>query len=57
MHDRLIILDGERAWFVTQSFKDLAVRQPTTISRTPQEIAELKIKTYETIWGDAYAMA
>jgi hypothetical protein len=57
LHDRLIIVDMKEAWTVGQSFKDLAIRQPTTISRTPQEIAELKIKTYETIWGDAYAMA
>lgn len=57
LHDRLIIVDTKVAWTVTQSFKDLAVKKPTTIVHTPQDIAELKIKTYETIWGDAYAMA
>ncbi len=57
LHDRLIIVDTKEAWTVTQSFRDLAKTKPTTIVRTPQDIAELKIKTYETLWGDAYAMA
>lgn len=57
LHDRLIILDGERAWFVTQSFKDLAATHPATIISTPTEIADLKIKAYQDIWADAFAMA
>lgn len=57
LHDRLIILDGERAWTVTQSFKDLAATHPATIVSTPNEIADLKIKAYQNIWGDAFAMA
>ena len=56
LHDRLIIVDGERAWTVTQSFKDLAATRPTTIVSTPNEIAELKIKAYQEIWSGASAI-
>lgn len=53
LHDRLIIVDGKRAWTVTQSFKDLAATRPTTIVSTPNEIAELKIRAYQDIWSGA----
>jgi len=56
LHDRLIILDGGRAWTVTQSFKDLAATHPATIVSTPNEIADLKIKAYQDIWRDAVSM-
>lgn len=50
LHDRLIIVDNKDAWIVTQSFKDMAARSPTSILKAPDEMAALKVSAYAAIW-------
>lgn len=50
LHDRLIFVDGNAAWLLTQSLKDFAARAPGTIQKTDAELARLKIEAYEEIW-------
>jgi hypothetical protein len=51
LHDRLIIVDGNEAWDLTQSLNAFAVRSPATIVRSGPEQAALKIPYYESIWA------
>src|SRR5262245_4050959 len=53
LHDRLIVVDGKTAWTLCQSFNDLAVKSPTTIIRTPADVATDKISAYEVLWQTA----
>ena len=53
LHDRAIFIDDTSAWSLGQSFKDLAVRAPTTIVRVDEEAAQLKKAAYEAIWEAA----
>jgi hypothetical protein len=53
LHDRLIMIDGETAYIVTQSLKDLATRAPASIIRADAELARLKIEAYAETWDDA----
>jgi hypothetical protein len=53
LHDRLIIVDSGRVWTVGQSFRDLAVRAPTSFVETDAETAALKIAAYRAIWEAA----
>ena len=53
LHDRLIVVDHTTAWSLTQSFKDLAVRSPTSIIRTPPDMAQAKIEAYADLWANA----
>jgi len=55
LHDRAIIVDGSRAWTLTQSLKDFAKRSPAEIIRL-DEIAQLKIEANEQLWMDASAL-
>ena len=54
LHDRLIIVDGETAYTVTQSLKDLAVKSPATIVRVDDpDMRRKKIETYQKFWDSA----
>jgi hypothetical protein len=53
LHDRLIIIDSMRIWTVGQSFRDLAVRAPTSFVEADSETAALKIAAYGAIWETA----
>jgi len=55
LHDRLIIVDRNRikTWTLGQFLKDLAARSPTTIARTPAEVATSKIDAYADLWTKA----
>ncbi len=53
LHDRMIIIDSQFVWDVSQSFEDLAVRSPATLSRAPAELATLKIDAYRDIYDNA----
>jgi hypothetical protein len=53
LHDRLIIVDGQTASIVQQSFNALAARAHTSIIRAPPEVATEKIAAYEAMWGAA----
>ncbi len=56
LHDRLIVIDGQEAWVLTQSLKDFAVRAPASIIRVDRQIAEMKIGAYEALWLGAQAI-
>jgi hypothetical protein len=53
LHDRLVLVDRSAAWMSGQSFKDLAVKSPTSIIRVDPETAALKIAAYENMWMQA----
>lgn len=53
LHDRLILIDNQFVWDVSQSFEDLAARSPATLSRSPTEPAVLKIEAYREIYDNA----
>jgi hypothetical protein len=50
LHDRLMLVDNATAWMSGQSFKDLAIKSPTSISRASPDVAKLKIDAYRDIW-------
>lgn len=50
LHDRLIFVDSDQAWILTQSLKDFAVRSPATIQRADSTITALKFEAYGDIW-------
>lgn len=50
LHDRLIFIDSDEAWILTQSLKDYATRSPATIQRADRTIAMLKFEAYGEIW-------
>jgi hypothetical protein len=51
LHDRLILIDRQDVWSLTQSLKDLAVRSPASLQKIDHEIAGLKLKFYEDLWS------
>jgi hypothetical protein len=53
LHDRLIVVDANQVWVLTQSFNAFAARAPATIVRTDDETAALKVAAYEAIWRAA----
>ncbi|WP_370142864.1 hypothetical protein [Bradyrhizobium yuanmingense] len=53
LHDRLIVVDDQQVWIVTQSFKDLAERAPASIARFEAEPATLKLESYRQMWSSA----
>jgi hypothetical protein len=55
LHDRVIIVDGNAAWILTQSLKDFAKRSPATVQRADGELAALKVEAYRTIWNTSAA--
>jgi hypothetical protein len=56
LHDRLIIVDGQEAWDLTQSLNAFAARAPASIVRSGPEQAALKIPYYEGTWASAAAI-
>jgi hypothetical protein len=57
LHDRLIFVDGEKVWSLTQSLKDIAGRSPALAQRLDLEPAKMKIDFYENVWASASAVA
>lgn len=53
LHDRLIIVDQETAWSLTQSFKDFANRAHGSILKADPETTALKIEAYTAMWNNA----
>ena len=53
LHDRLIMVDGERVWILTQSLNAFASRAPASIVRVDGDAASLKIDAYEAMWAAA----
>jgi hypothetical protein len=56
LHDRLIVIDEQEAWVLTQSLKDFAARSPASIIRVDRQIAEMKIGAYEALWLGAQSI-
>jgi len=50
LHERLILLDGERAWVSGVPFNDLAKKLHTTLVRMRPEAEARKIEVYSEIW-------
>lgn len=50
LHDRLIIVDDQSVWDVSQSFEDLASRSPATLAKAEAELAVLKVEAYSDIF-------
>jgi hypothetical protein len=53
LHDRLIVIDNQNVWNVSQSFKDLAARSPASIIKFDKDTAALKVAAYGKMWDDA----
>jgi hypothetical protein len=53
LHDRLIMVDGEKVWILTQSLNAFASRAPASIVRVDGDAASLKIDAYEAMWAAA----
>jgi hypothetical protein len=53
LHDRLVVVDGDSVWVMTQSMNAFAARSPASIVRVDVDTAALKIPAYETIWSTA----
>jgi len=53
LHDRLVIVDAEVAWLLTQSLKDFAKRSPATIQKADMELTAMKNAAFEAIWNRA----
>jgi hypothetical protein len=51
LHDRLILLDRAVVWSLGQSFNQLAVRSPTSLSKVDPETARMKIDHYDLLWA------
>lgn len=56
LHDRLIFIDENVAFSVTQSFKDLAKRSHASIIKIDPELSALKVAAYEALWSAAKAV-
>ena len=56
LHDRLILIDQSRAWVLTQSLKDFAVRSPGSIGAADAETSGLKVQAYEELWRASSAI-
>jgi hypothetical protein len=53
LHDRLIALDNQSVWVLTQSLNAFATRSPASIVRVDPETAALKIAAYRATWDTA----
>jgi hypothetical protein len=53
VHDRVVILDGQSAWIVTQSIKDVGKKAPATVMRFDDTMKADKIAVYENLWATA----
>lgn len=51
IHDRVICIDGNTAWIVTQSLKDLGAKAPATVMRFDDQLTPDKIAAYERLWN------
>lgn len=57
LHDRLIIVDGNDAWLVSQSLKDIAKKSPASVTRADVELAKLKATAYDELWLESRPLA
>jgi len=53
LHDRLIVIDNEQVWSLTQSLKDFAKRSHAAVLKVDDETGALKIAAYADEWDAA----
>lgn len=53
LHDRLIMVDDESVWVLTQSLNAFAERSPASIVSVDAATAELKLEAYAAAWAAA----
>jgi hypothetical protein len=53
LHDRLIVVDDDTVWIVTQSFNALAQRASASVAKFDPEPGKLKLDAYRDIWKQA----
>lgn len=56
VHDRIIAIDQQSVWIVTQSLKDLGATAPATVTKFVDDLTPEKLSAYESIWATATAM-
>ena len=56
LHDREIFIDGNKAWSVGQSLKDLATRSLTALSLVDADLGARKIAAYRDIWNASQSL-
>jgi hypothetical protein len=52
-----MLIDNSKAWVLTQSFKDFAVRAPASIFTVDAETAKLKVTAYADLWAEGSAVS
>ena len=57
LHDRLIIVDEQTVWSLTQSLNAFARRSPASIIKVDPDTTPLKIAAYDGFWQAAQVMA
>lgn len=50
LHDRLIIVDFDAVYILTQSIKDFAVRSSGAVQRMDADSGKMKLDSYEGLW-------
>lgn len=53
IHDRIIAIDRQTVWIVTQSLKDLATKAPATVTRFVEDLTPEKLAAYDDIWASS----
>jgi hypothetical protein len=53
LHDRLLIVDGEEVYLITQSLNGIALKSPAAIVRVEGDTKGDKIAAYEAIWASS----
>ena len=53
LHDRLLIVDDEEAWDISQSLNALAKRSPATIAKSRADHAAMKVAAYAPLFEGA----
>lgn len=57
LHDRLIFVDGEEVWLISQSFKDIAKRSPASLALADEELSAAKTDHYGELWKQSVPLA
>jgi hypothetical protein len=57
LHERLVLLDSDRAWIVGVPFNTLAKRARTTLIRMRPEEEARKIAVYAEVWDEAVPLS
>jgi hypothetical protein len=57
LHDRLILVDDQAAWILTQSLAHFAARSPATIQGIDPATAAMKHEAYQELWANGRVIA